>query len=178
LLVNTHIALGLVAALVPREFLGIEPVPIEFLLCSLGAIFPDIDEPSSTISRPGNLLHPYFPRPVRLTANLIGGTVSKLLKRFVGHRTLTHWPSIPLFLLYIAIISDNRFLFFFALGFLSHILGDLVTRQGIPAFAPLSLRSISLFPLRVGGLLEKLLSAGIWSLLVYYLVAEIFEFNR
>ncbi len=158
----THIALGISSALLLGEIFHLNLPPLEVTLCVIGALAPDIDEPSSSISRPGNLLFPFIPRALRTALNAVGGTIAQVINFIFGHRNITHWGAVPLALLLLAIWSDSFSLFLFAVGYLSHLVGDICTIQGIPLFAPLSRKRYSLLPIRVGGMAERILSALLW----------------
>lgn len=97
---------------------------------NLGSIMPDIDKPTSKIGRKA------FIKPISIYIH----------KKF-GHRTITHSVLASLIGLYILIKSSYMFrdVFFylysnfvigFSVGYMSHLLLDSLTTQGIPIFYP------------------------------------------
>lgn len=108
----------------------------------LGAIFPDIDEPNSYIGR-----RTYI--------------ISKLFKFVFGHRGFTHsLAGMIFFTVILGVITSVYFNLpysvplFFGLGYLSHLLGDLLTSHGIPLFSPFMSRRYSLSFFSTGSGLE------------------------
>lgn len=83
------------------------------LLAGLGALFPDIDSPTSTI---GSIPGIHF--------------VSKILNKTIGHRTITHDP---LLISIIAILTSLHFplCIGFWFGYFTHLFLDGLTKQGL-----------------------------------------------
>ena len=119
---STHILTGLLAG----GTILLQHSDPQFALLSatlVGSILPDIDEPNS-----------YAGRSNRGTSHLI--------KALFGHRGITHS------LLGLAFISaiiyaviyyyqlDIQYLIFFNIGYLSHIMTDLLTKSGVPLLFP------------------------------------------
>jgi inner membrane protein len=176
---NTHIALGLLSAVLVKEVLHLPVTPADIVICVIGALLPDIDEPSSTISKPGWLLFPYLPRTLVRLLNALTRIVSKLLNWIFGHRSITHWPVFPVFLVLLSVELDSIKLLLFAVGYASHLLGDLCTAQGIPLWAPLSLKRTSWMKIRVGGLVETVFSTFLWlGLLIYFCFGNLPQLKR
>lgn len=138
--------------------------PFFLIGCILGALFPDIDSPMSTISR----LLWFIAWPIWLFQKIIRFIFKKGKSKFaknicktVGHRGIAHWISLALvyivaiYLLYLNVEFRNLFTFeiFFecvsafiygtAIGNLSHIVLDSFNDTGIPLLAPLSFKRIS-----------------------------------
>ena len=101
---------------------------------SLGSIMPDIDKPTSKVGR-----------------NIFINPLSKVIHKQFGHRTITH--SVILSVLFLSILvassymyKDIPFYFYsnftigFSVGYLSHLLLDALTVEGIPLFYPFSKR--------------------------------------
>lgn len=76
-----------------------------------------------------------------------------------GHRGFTHWPLIASITTLIVAMVDPAFAQFWMAGYLSHLVLDMLTERGIPAFGPLP-GQISLLPVHEGGLFDKWLGAA------------------
>lgn len=127
-----------------------EPITYSLLIGSsiLGSLYPDIDEPNSIVGQKVTLL-------------------SKVVKKIFGHRGLIHTPfnmtllTVGLYLLHLykapnwiegvdyAKIPWMLYITigFFA-GYLSHIILDLMTPQGIMLFFPITDKKFNIFNLR------------------------------
>ena len=110
-----------------------------------GSILPDIDHPTSTISKKFTLLS----IPYRILQFIFGKF--KSTKHFVGHRGITH----SLFFLFIPIIIGLFFvtnewivvgLFGLSVGILSHLVMDMLNPTGVPLLLPLSKHKFRLLP--------------------------------
>lgn len=120
----------------------------------LGALLPDLDHPGSAIAHSSILL-----RPVAWGAHLAfhhrGLLHSLLIVLLVGYAGSTLVASVAGFAL--------------AWGYLSHVLADFLTVQGVPLLAPLTYARFHLpvFAIRTGGLVEPayVLLIGIGALL-------------
>lgn len=114
----------------------------------LGSLFPDLDEPQSTIGRSAFI-------------------VSLLLSLFTKHRGITH--TVVVILLYI-IVSILMFIFIpkpwmvwaavaFVVGNIMHIMGDMLTFSGVEILYPMIIKKFYLLPeslrFRTGGSLER-----------------------
>lgn len=87
--------------------------------CVIGALVPDIDEPSSTIGRK----FPYLAYPINI---------------FFGHRTITHNAIFAIAIIIIGYMYNYLYLSAFGLGMFIHIMQDSMTYQGVRgAFFPL-----------------------------------------
>lgn len=109
---------------------------------AVGALLPDIDEPGSTIGR-------RFPM------------VSRILHQLLGHRGATHSFLFPFIIaLFVGVLAHSQGIALevalgAGIGSALHLLGDSLTRSGIPFFIPFSARFYSPLPLawrfRTGG---------------------------
>ncbi|ARC54699.1 hypothetical protein AOQ88_00230 [Candidatus Riesia sp. GBBU] len=92
----------------------------------IGSLIPDIDHPNS-----------FFGRLFKF--------VSTFLSRVFGHRKFTHsLLGLIFFVLFFSrfiIISNNYndFFYSFLIGYSSHLIGDMLTANGIPLFWPLKI---------------------------------------
>ena len=141
-----HIAAGLITGIVSSCFLfanPFEPVSIGVFTAAslLGGLTPDIDMPTSTIGKP---LKP----------------ISKLINKLFGHRTITHavfWIIPIVFLIWrFSGFEGVRYHFLtvalqgYLCGFLSHLLGDMMTTGGIPLLYPLKTKRYKTFKNKAG----------------------------
>lgn len=139
---------------------NIEPVTLSTLLASLGACFigglaPDIDQSTAA------LWH-------RLPA---GGVLGKALSPFLGgHRFISHSIlGIALFALLlkllltwmssVILVDMNMVWWAFMIGFVSHLLIDTITRDGVPWLFPIPIRfgipPFRALRVKTGGYFEK-----------------------
>ncbi len=153
---------------------------LPFLLCgAVGALFPDIDEPNSTISHKLPLLSGAFSlnRNIkrRKAAALFQGKEERKRARQelrdASHRGITHYlvtwliPGLVVLLLMFFASSLQLFkvgtninILYCLLGFISggisHIFLDMISGK-IPCFAPFTRRSFGVCIFKTGGILEK-----------------------
>ena len=144
---NTHIIGGLTLALVLEKvfFKDLDKATIKIAIdlgmyysfSVLGSLLPDIDKKNSSLGKK-------FPK------------VSTMLNKTVGHRTMTH--SIPFVLLvYILLyyININEYITNgITIGILSHILLDLMNRQGVCLLYPFK-KKYHFFKIKTSSTLEK-----------------------
>jgi len=128
-----------------------------FIANMIGGLLPDIDERSGSIWRKvrgGSFVSPFV-------VPLFGGhrNVSHSLIGFVGVAVLLHF-----FLQYLhtILLVDMTIIWWaFMIGYTSHLFTDMLTKDGIPFFFPLSI-DIGFPPIRAlriktGGIIETLL---------------------
>ena len=113
----------------------------------LGTILPDIDEPNSYVGK-----RSFF--------------VSDIFSTFVRHRGVTHFLFAPVVIWWVGTMLENYLLELLfksiALGWLSHLLGDLLVGNGVKGFLfPIYSGRITFYPkmnfVVVGGLFEFVL---------------------
>ncbi|MEG1002581.1 MAG: metal-dependent hydrolase [Clostridium sp.] len=133
---------------------------IYFYSANLGSLFPDIDMKSSFISK----RHPF---------------IAKHFGKRLRHRGITHSLIFlfTLFLLFKVLISISSFnivvitiSYGFLFGYTSHLLLDLLTKEGIELFFPLK-TNIKIFFIKTGSKGEKIFYnflKGITFLLIVY----------
>ncbi len=137
------------------------------LLVLIGSIAPDIDGDGS-ITRPGRILERLLPRSAARTLDSLGQVIGKLIRLVFGHRGFFHWPILALVLIGASAYFKLEWLFWFGIGYSSHILGDFLTKGGVPVFAPLSFKARSALPIKTGSSQELLL----FGLLMLYLLIQ------
>lgn len=106
------------------------------IICSLSALVPDIDEPKSKL---GNKLK----------------IISYPIKIIFGHRTITH-SLIGLILISVVGYLFIPFYQFIILGYLSHLIADLLSDYGIPIFYPISKERFFFQIFKTGGIRENI----------------------
>lgn len=145
---KTHIAGGAVAggviltAYINKDFsLGNEPlyvVPAILALSVLGGLFPDIDLETSKVGQHAK-------------------TMSFIINRFFGHRTIFHAPLLYI-LVYILLKESLQqyqiLLLAFTAGALSHIVLDMFNAKGIPLLYPAK-GNYHVAKIKNGGKVEK-----------------------
>ena len=146
---RTHLVLGFLTGLIFVTYVNI-PYPLIFvLLVALFSGLPDIDHPKSTYGRKLWFLS----IPISL--------ISK-------HRGIFHSIFPPLIAFFVLSNSDFAFIGLAVLvGYLSHLLGDALTKQGINFLHPISRFEIR-GPLTTGAMFEALIFYVILALDIFY----------
>lgn len=143
MMAKTHQAFAVFSVLMVEQYApgSVGNIVTASVLSMLGALLPDLDSPQSSFGRLIPLL-------------------SKPLHSILGHRTITH-SLLAVILLYSVLTSSVQWHAWanaICIGYLSHIIGDmLIGTNGVTLFWPLK-QKISLNPLRmqVGGAGEYL----------------------
>lgn len=116
---KTHIIFGVSLTLLSAKFGIIDYSIPNLVLGALGSLLPDIDHPKSVI---GSRLLP----------------ISYPISKIFGHRGITH----SLFAIILMMIAIQHYAHSaswaaaLAIGYLSHLLGDMMTPSGVPLFYP------------------------------------------
>lgn len=163
-----HVLLALPLAIFGAKSFGFGQMggALFVFLIILGALFPDIDEPKSYIGRKFWFLS----WPIKGLSRIIPP---------LKHRGITHILMIPFSIFIVAVFFENIWLAGFAIGWLIHTIGDLITVGGIQGyFYPFwSSRKIVLLPnfLRfyTGGVAEQILIGLLACLNSYFVYALI-----
>ena len=144
MMAGSHAVIGVAAWTWVAPHLGLPPLdPAALALACVGALLPDIDHPRSWVG-------------LRL------GIVSRPLAAALGHRGVTHslLAAAACLLLLRGEGASRAFAAPLVVGYLSHLLADLLTPGGLPLAWPLR-RRFSLPLCRTGSLLEPLIVAGL-----------------
>ena len=128
---KTHLVLGIASGLATAHALGV-PLAVGATLGAIGGLLPDIDHPQSLITS-------FIP---------FGWVAAKFIG---GHRGLTH----SLITLIIGTLAarqavSDEYLLVFAGAYLTHLVADMATPDGVPLLLPLPIR----FKLLPGGILR------------------------
>lgn len=167
-------ALSLVVATQPLPEMRLSTVLVALTANFIGGLTPDIDQPTA------DLWH-------RLPA---GGVWGKLFSPFLGgHRSISHsFFGIFVFGLGLKLLLDRASTFLlvdmnvvwwsFMIGFVSHLVMDTITHEGVPWFFPLhwkiGIPPVKALRVKTGGLVEKyvifplLIIASGWIYFSYY----------
>lgn len=136
MLARTHLALGLLAGVLVAKYYGIS-MPVVVLVSMISSILPDIDHKSSLITR---IL--VLPRLLPLK-----------------HRGMLHSLAVPIIGFIVLYRLGTAYAIAFFIGYLSHLVGDAVTKEGVNFLYPLQLRIAG--PVRTGGMLETVVFIGV-----------------
>lgn len=145
----THAIFSLLCSLLATELLGIENKLLFIVIAVATAMVVDIDNIRSSI---GQKLEPY----------------ARALNFLFKHRGLLHsiWPPLLLFLL---LININKIMAIaVVVGYLSHLILDSLTIEGISLFWPIKYK-IKGF-VRVGGITEQVIIVLTFLALVYIVI--------
>ncbi len=84
---------------------------------------------------------------------------SKYIKFFTKHRGIMHTLAVPgilIYLVYSVTVSEIRVILLgFAIGYLTHLVADCLTKEGCPILWPLTSNCISVLPVRTNTKSEK-----------------------
>lgn len=115
----THLAFGLLIALLSLNFFNIKYALLFILIAILFSVFPDIDESKSKIGRKNKI-------------------ISKVIEFVFGHRGFFHSLYIPLILFFVFYNKISNEIGIAVLsGYFSHLIADALTRSGIKPLYPL-----------------------------------------
>ncbi|HLC58244.1 MAG TPA: metal-dependent hydrolase [Candidatus Nanoarchaeia archaeon] len=135
---KTHLALGFLIGILTSEFLGGSHPIIYIILVTFFSSLPDIDHPKSKIGRK----FPFISWPINL---------------IFSHRGFFHSVFPPIILLIVFKYFNLDIIAYpIAVGYIAHLLGDTITKEGITFFHPVSkfrLRG----PMRTGRFLEHII---------------------
>ena len=142
-----HLTCGVCVGMTTAYLLnGADPVSLAACgtLGGIGGLLPDIDTPTSMVSKSIPLL-------------------PKAINRAFGHRTFTHSLMIPVLIgiviawgLSAGWMTKNTLLALicFLAGFMMHLVQDTLTKGGVPWLYPLKKKRFSLLPIRSGNPVE------------------------
>ena len=132
---KTHLIFGLLAGIISLKYLNVNNEGLFLFLCTIAALFPDIDHNES-----------YLGKRIKW--------LSSFIMRVFGHRGFFHsvFPVLILFLIFYY-FGYSEIGYALGLGYLSHLLIDSITLEGINFLHPFSKFRISGF-VKTGGLLE------------------------
>jgi membrane-bound metal-dependent hydrolase YbcI (DUF457 family) len=168
-----HVGLGMCGISALSYYAGF-PGVLPVACAVVGSLGPDIDG-VGTIARPSKFLPQIFPKWLMDFVDWFGIHFSKLVKKVFGHRGMLHWPLIGLAMVGAGYQFHYPVLMWLGIGWLLHLVGDLITYEGIPLFAPLTSKKISLFPMRVGGTIEGAVGFLCWAIAIGLIAIQLFQ---
>jgi len=130
---KTHLAFSLLISLLTYKYFDINPYAFVIICVILGTL-PDIDHPKSKVRIP---------------------LVSYIINFFFGHRNLLHSFFLVIILGLIIKYFYPGYHIPFQLGYLSHIVLDALTKQGINFIYPLKQLTVKGF-IKSGGFIERM----------------------
>lgn len=167
---QTHILTSVTAGVALVHGTSIDPSVGFFVGLIAGSLLPDVDEPNSYIGKRTS---------VKVLNSRFG--FSSMVKGIFGHRGFTHslLAALIMFIPYFVFGSTTESIFvqniLFGLGFgyLFHILGDMLSKSGVPLFMPFTDQRIKI-PLYVTGKFSEKIIFVISSVLLVYLFHQEF----
>ena len=147
MLYYTHLAFGFLLGLLGIKYFGVQNQILFIILVLFAALLPDIDSPNSKL-----------------------GSKVKIISLFFKHRGILHslliLPVISFILFY---FNFSRFSLPILIGYLSHLIGDSITKEGIMLFSPFSKFRIKGF-IKTGGIIEHIIFLVLIVLSGYFLL--------
>ena len=147
---HTHLAFAFLIGIFSISFLN-PPNQILFLVLLLFAsALPDVDSENSKV-----------------------GSKVKIISSLFEHRGFFHsiFALLLFALLTVYLLNQKEYFFAVAIGYGSHLLGDMISKHGVAFFYPLTKKKLHGF-MKVGGLFEIVLlvvfvALGFWKLLSF-----------
>jgi len=90
----------------------------------------------------------------------------------MGHRGFTHWMLTAYVTWFIVAIFSRSLSIFWIVGYVSHLLLDVLTERGAPVLWPIP-GQVSLLPVHEGGLFDKWLGAALIVIAIVVTVSRI-----
>lgn len=146
---TTHALLGVVSLVGLQGWIPLPPdlprLGLSLVAAGIGALLPDLDSDESLIRHQTHTARSDGP---------LGWLVSALMP---SHRGVTHSGLAALAVVGLALWWPRYWLVALAIGYVSHLAADMLTRQGVPVIWPFKWR-LSLLPLSTGGGGEALIA--------------------
>jgi len=127
---------------------------------ALGSLIPDIDEPRSYIG----MKLPYLSVPLKLLG--------------IRHRTFTHSIWFMVIFLMVAFLFKSIFLYGVSLGILMHLIGDMLTKGGVPLLYPISDKHYRLLPKNLAFYTNSLTEHLLVAILVLVNIGIFYVYNN
>lgn len=133
---NSHLIFGLLIGLIWISFFGVSNKYMFIGFVLFASLLPDIDHPQSKL---GRKVKP----------------ISWLVNKVFGHRGVLHsiFPAIILYFVFVYAIGWKTVGMGLSVGFVSHLMSDALTKEGINFTHPVAQTRISGF-IKTGGAME------------------------
>lgn len=164
----SHAVVALASVVGIGRLLDVTPNAWGLIAILFGSLSPDIDGGEASISRPTRLLGGFIPRGIGNIVDSIVRALSHLIKVVVGHRGFFHWPILGGAIIAGGVWFRIPWLAWFGVGYLSHILADFLTHEGVPILGPLSFKKHGLELFRTGSVLEAVIVAVLALVTIYF----------
>jgi inner membrane protein len=155
---GTHVLIGVGSGVLLADHLHITDMQTTLLICAcafVGALLPDLDHGNATL---------------RQKLGIIGDVALFWLK----HRGPTHSLLMLILVAVLGLHFHPIYGLAVAVGYGSHIMGDMMTRAGIVLFWPMWDGKVFLLPpgfrLTTGGIVERLIAVTLFAALAFYVV--------
>ena len=144
----THLALGFLTALFAMQVLSPENQILFLILVLFGSLAPDLDHPDSKL-----------------------GKRTKIFAYLFEHRGFMHSIYAVAIFFFISYLLFNTSVYLWAvpLGYLSHLISDSISKEGIMFFHPLSKARLRGF-IRTGSMAEYAIFIALFCLAVWKLI--------
>lgn len=203
---QTHVLTSITASVALTQYTPISASVSLFAGVLVGSLLPDIDEPQSYMGRRTHIdfekrikrsNKPKIIKWLMLKTLLVKRVgLSPIIKRMFGHRGMTHTllATLVVFVPYLIMFYpqlvnlekyESHFLYEqlqillmgIGFGYLFHILGDMLSKTGVPLFYPFVKRKVK-FPLYTTGKWTETLIFFVTSFLFVWLMYQILMLNK
>lgn len=166
---TAFVALNLVILYYPLPGFSLGTAIAALIACFIGGLIPDLDKPTSEIwhkipagSILGRLLQPFLGAHRHLSHSILGfGLINLLVKYLLNLAGKT------------ILVNMEVVWLAFAIGYISHILIDSLTSEGIPVFFPIPFHigfpPIKALRIKTGGKIEKYIVFPGLLIIIFYL---------
>ncbi len=156
MLYKTHFLFSLFLGLIFIKYFPQQNTVIFLVLVTLSGFLPDIDTPQSKLGRKLKI-------------------ISWPLNFIFGHRKFFHSIFPPLVIYIILHLSGYSYLGFAVfLGYLTHLIGDSFSKEGIAFFYPLTEFKVTGF-FKTGGIIEKIIYYCLTIVIIYFVLQKGFS---
>jgi len=149
----SHAIIALAATVAMGRTTGVTPDRLGLLCILVGALLPDIDG-RGAITKPGTMLRGVLPRFLTVALNWIGQIVSAAIALVSKHRGFFHWPLLALILMILGYRYEWTWLVWCGFGYMTHVLADALTPEGVPFLAPWNRKPMGLGLVKTGSWAE------------------------
>lgn len=168
-------ALTYIIATQPLERISLPTAFVALTANFIGGLAPDLDQPTASLWRRipagsfwGRLISPLFGSHRYISHSILGIAIFNYLLRWFLNLAEN-----------VVLVDMDVVHFAFMVGFISHILVDMLTKDGVPIFFPISIRfgipPLRFLRIKTGGMFEKAIIFPGLLLVNVYLVYHYYE---